>query len=81
MNKISQKMKTIATKLSANGFKDRAEQFMILADNIEEEFKMQKMSSVRELPPITSPEPVHIDQDALKQVLKGRLTPYLKYKE
>ena len=81
MNKISQKMKNIAAKLANNGFKNRAEQFIIVAENIEEEYKMKKMSCVRDMPTIKPQEKTIINTDLLKKALNKNLTSYHKYKE
>ena len=81
MNKISQKMVEIARKLSAEGLKDRAEQFVILAEDLEQEHKMKKISGISSIPKIKKQEKVEINENQLKNLLNRKLTPYNKFKE
>jgi hypothetical protein len=81
MYKISKKMKKIAKKLSDNGHYNRAEQFMILAENLEKEIKMEKISNINIIPKIAPQKKYHINEDELKEIFNKPLTPYQKYKE
>ena len=87
MNKISQKMIEIAEKLSSEGLEDRAEQFVILAEDLENENKMNKMASSINIDELKRrrKEPEYIISNnlskKLKIVLNRKLTPYNKYKD
>lgn len=83
MNKISQKMIEISEKLASSGLGDRSKQFYIIAEELEEEDKIEnfnkiRLSSISNNPSENKPE---INAEELKQILAHQLTLYKKYKE
>ena len=73
MNRISQKMIEIAEKLSKDGLKERAEQFIILAEDLEYENKMQKISNNKtiEVSSVNISEMIHsMSMDTLENKLE-----------
>ena len=80
MNKISQKMIEIAKQLSSEGLNERAEQFLVVAEDLEQEIKTSQKPELK-LKKLAQEETTPIDKDELKQIFNKPLTQYKKYKE
>lgn len=80
MNKISQKMIEIAKQLSSEGLTERAEQFIVVAEDLEQEIKTSQKPELK-LKKLAQKEIVPIDKNELKQIFNKPLTQYKKYKD
>lgn len=80
MNKISQKMIEIAEKLNKKGLSNRAEQFYILAENIEDEILSSNIPKINSFN-INAKNNNKIEENKIFEIFSNKiLTPYLKYK-